>query len=528
MTPPRPLACAVTLLLVLTAGVAGCGIFFEGDAGDTSSAATPDPTVPSGDTRPPETAAACDPAELAALATGCPAGSEPVFGEEAERRCRLQLASGDGYAVGEEVGFCRGDAPCRVACNQANPCDCGVDRVSADGVICTPCGLGDDCGNAVCDEGETAATCPVDCADPCTDGDQRCSGDTLQTCSGGTWSATACPDASPCQVLRAHRRAFCSAPAAARDDAWPNLAPSRLDGTDWRAFTHPRGQLRCASPVCLWRGFLDGGVASLVLADSPRRWNRLDHATAAFTDTDTTEAHPHPRRSAPCTLDATGHPVAPNADGSALPLERFVDATVPLDCQQLLALPEAERAHAALVVDTRHPILATWALPSGRLLHLRRYSAAGWSSAPTTALRASEDGSLVAQTLHADGAERTILWHVERGTFAAVLDEEPAELQAAGTLALVPRDGRLAVLDLRTGEARTPSADVTLLAFTPDGRHLLGTGPDPHGETRLLLLDPATVEPVHRFPMDGEGHFSPDGRWLVVGSAIFSDDPGPW
>jgi hypothetical protein len=144
-----------------------------------------------------EAATACAQSTLIAQ---CPPGSDPRLDAEAISMCE---ASGDADFVqqnGSFTGKCEGEGECRVLCQFVVPCECGVDRVTEEGVFCTDCSGLAACGNGVCEAGESPTTCVEDCAAVCTQGRQRCNGDAREECNlQGRWELLACPSGETCR-----------------------------------------------------------------------------------------------------------------------------------------------------------------------------------------------------------------------------------------------------------------------------------------------------------------------------------------
>lgn len=475
-----------------------------------------------------------------ALAAQCPPSSRPLFGEDAAARCRQALEGGDGYETGLDAGFCGGEGTCIFACNFDNPCDCGVERVTGEGVFCVDCADSFACGNGICEPGESPETCPVDCAPVCTPEDQRCSGTDVETCTAGRWTLESCQLGSACTYLPAQRRAWCAPRAAVFEEGLPVLDPPRVAEGDWRAFIHPRGRLRCASHACVWRGFLEGGDASrletVTSGGQPRQIQRYDHDSRAFARLDPVPVETVSLRGRPCAQRSGSSGQEPRQPttwvnpetGQSVPLQMFVDDTVPLACDSEVYRPELDRVFAAMRLDNRFVLLGQWELSSGRFLGTVRFSDPQMPNARTVDLWTSEDGRLVAQTLVEGSITRTIIWKPEQRSYAGIIEGRVHALQPGGTHIITGDHRQLEVMDLSTGDVWTRPPGQALDSFTPDGRYVVGTSADIHGETRLTLYHVGTGRLFHRFPLTGEGRFSPNGRWLVVGDAVYGSEPEPW
>lgn len=135
------------------------------------------------------------------LVEQCPPGSNPILGASAESMCEASASIDLLTESGSVSGRCFGSGTCRVVCQFASPCACGVDEVNRDGVFCTDCANASACGNGVCEGGENPATCPNDCMGDCAPGQERCQGTNREACDGtGHWSLLACDVNTVCQA----------------------------------------------------------------------------------------------------------------------------------------------------------------------------------------------------------------------------------------------------------------------------------------------------------------------------------------
>ncbi|MCK6574652.1 hypothetical protein L6V77_26560 [Myxococcota bacterium] len=135
------------------------------------------------------------------LVAQCPPGSNPILGASATSMCEASASVDLLTESGSVSGRCFGEGTCRVVCQFASPCRCGVDAVTREGVFCTPCDEAAACGNGVCEGGETPVECPEDCSADCTPGEERCQGRDRESCDGtGHWALLACDAGTVCQV----------------------------------------------------------------------------------------------------------------------------------------------------------------------------------------------------------------------------------------------------------------------------------------------------------------------------------------
>jgi hypothetical protein len=138
------------------------------------------------------------------LIAQCPPGTIPDFTASAASMCgvsgeiEVDLVSESGSVTGS----CAGTGECRVICRFETPCECGVDRITEEGVFCVEDCVSSACGNGVCEIGEDNTSCPIDCAANCEPSTERCNGTDRQICAtSGVWEQLACTEGSSCKEL---------------------------------------------------------------------------------------------------------------------------------------------------------------------------------------------------------------------------------------------------------------------------------------------------------------------------------------
>lgn len=176
---------------------------------------------------------AADDCATANLVSQCPAGSNPLLGVQAETACSGAVGGVVSDQAGQATGQCYGAGSCRVVCQFAVPCRCGVASVTRDGVVCADCEGAASCGNALCEAGESPENCPIDCGAECAPDERRCDGDVLQVCSlQGRWDALACPRDEICSADDGMPRCVRDVDIIGGDDAGvdADAGPLPMDG----------------------------------------------------------------------------------------------------------------------------------------------------------------------------------------------------------------------------------------------------------------------------------------------------------
>lgn len=165
--------------------------------------------------------------EEAALALQCPPGSMPLVGAQARDLCAAGVEVVG--TEGEITGRCLSEQSCQVVCRFDDPCRCGVDRITEEGVFCTPCEGALACGDGICAGGEDPATCPEDCGPRCAAGQQRCNGVLREECSlQGRYERLACPAGEVCVEVAADR-VDCRPEGVVQVDAGPNPTDGAME-----------------------------------------------------------------------------------------------------------------------------------------------------------------------------------------------------------------------------------------------------------------------------------------------------------
>jgi hypothetical protein len=518
--------------------LSGCGFLF-GDGGDDgngtdSSTQTPDTGVPAG---------TCD---IAALASQCPVASRPLFGNDAVSRC--DIATGGTYESGLDAGLCQGAGACVVACNFENPCQCGVESITAAGVFCVDCTTAAACGNAICEPGEDDGSCEIDCGSTCTTGTVRCNGASVENCVGGSWRPDACGPGQTCQYLPTGPIAFCVAEAAPYDEALPEVGPASAEPTDWRDVVFPTLPISCNGATgfttdCGVEGLIYDGTRVL-LSSSGITVRMMNIAEGTF------EAWPEPTPTG--TFQYADYEIAACEDerlprwrnmrtGVVSEVAAVVDDVVLQECVLAVISADGSTLAASLLIADR-PVVGVWKLPTGELDRVLRYDTPQDAGKVPGRLHISDDASMILEVRQFPFSSQfpasTIVWNVRAGTYAGVYEGQAEHLRpgARGWLSGLTYFS----LDPDTeGWARTRGNGVfQLYGFTPDGEYVWGDSPDEYGTTRLTLYDADTGRVFFRFPIEFNGSltgglnpreerviFSRAGGVLKIGGLLYTASP---
>lgn len=479
------------------------------------------------------------------LIAQCPPGSSPDLSAEATSECEGRvdfLLSGDGGAI---EAACRGNGECLVVCQFDSPCQCGVDRITTEGVFCVDCRTAAACGDSKCDGGEDAATCPVDCAMVCAQGQQRCNGKDREDCNGqGSWERVSCRDDQACELSGGG--VACQPFLSPSGGTWP--------GTGWSEVGLPHdpadiyfaeAEISCPpqSGACVPLAWLDdarllgtvgGGVAILSTDGAPPEMLPVQGLPDEL------------GVDAPFVVTRTRQPSIFNAETRAVrTAEPVVDDVTPLVGGSVAV--DAHRGRAAVsFAASGQPFVALYALDGATISAMLRYAAPGYAL-PAASLAFSPNGELLAE-LRPEG--RVIVWNIAERKHVRLIDLEidpqgfnTPGMQVAFTAGLGPllvmtTSGWVEIWDLdantrlRRSQPRSVDGFQAGFALSPDGRIAASQAAEIGG---LGLYSVATLSLIRTLgaaergrevpPIARGGVFSADGRRLAAGFFVFTSRP---
>ena len=452
----------------------------------------------------------------AELAAQCPPGSNPEV-HAAGTAC---AASGEVLdPEGVVRGLCQATDGCVLFCNFQNPCQCGIDRITEEGVFCASCEVAAACGNQVCEGGESPETCPEDCGDVCRPGAERCSGEVREFCQpNGDWDPAACRSDQSCALVEGDRT-FCQtrlSPAGGTYVA-PVGQPFAGDG-DPLAVRFEAARLPCTGD-CQPLRFVEGGARVLV-----RRGQGLALITpedGTFEDTGftvlgqfaVTEDHVATSARQPVVID--------RARRTTFTADAIVDDTTGLTPGGVALTADGSELAVALAVEDT-PLVATWGTGAGEARHLLRFvDPAVVTNEQATVLAFSPGGALLAEG-RAGGL--IVLWNVAEGRYVHLLQTDLGRITTlafdpTGAPRLLAGGSGLELWDVEaaTRSWREPSNAVNFLAISPDGQALAASG------ERVWVRRMADGGEARVLEATGPVHFAPDGHRLLAGAVLFAD-----
>lgn len=496
--------------------------------GDDPSASTVDRGTPT-DRGPVRMDAGRDPTpcDRPELWAQCPVGSNPQV-----------ITSGcvEGSEItgpdGQTTGVCARSGECLFACNFEDPCPCGIDRVTAEGVFCSDCRDAAACGDAVCDRGENPQTCAVDCGETCVADNERCSGNARQECEeNGRWATLDCRQDQVCQFGQAGQAVVtvCQTRIAMGGGTFPGFGAQDIEvvedsrGIRFRETTFDGGGVR----------FVQGGTRVLVT-----RSNR-------FAIIDPRGEAPDQETNIATGADVVASPGRVVRGGRWPQLSEFFDDTSRTVEAMVHDGANAAPGGVAISGDDRwlaaafsvglrggksEPVIGIWRAEDGQINHLLRFvdEAVVQGEAPATAVALSIDGRAAVE---ARRGGLLIVWNVEERRYAHLIQSDTGEVShlvpsvAGDDLLLVGGNDGVALWELSPadgGEPRrrwfVPSGPVTSLAISPDSLAVAVGG---RGEVRILDAADAS----ERFSITSNPafvDFDPRGGRLMVGSVIYA------
>lgn len=425
-----------------------------------------------------------------ALFDDCPIGTTPSLEASLVAQCGGQAGAEVADIEGNITGVCESGTACTLVCSFSNPCRCGVDRITREGVFCAECGA-QGCGNGVCEGGESPQTCPSDCGPQCDPGgdgrpaEQRCDGETRQVCEANArFADLACRDDQICEPYTggAERLTFCQTRTNPTGGMFRGLAARPFEVTgipnDIRfatpGLTCPAQRIGILRTVIEETGgvlFIDGDP--IVRMDLDSRVCEVLPLHGLGSPVDFAGGRAVVGRARALTLWE-------EATGRAYQTTPFVDDYVDAPISYVTLSPDGQWAAAAMAIDGQ-PMVAVWSAATGEVYRLLRIA----------------DAEVVAP-----------------------LGESARHLRFSGAHLFEVRGNVVVVWDLETGRY------VEVLDF---GVPVLRSVPDPSGAPRLAVLtvsgvvmrDLAERRTLWQIPLVNQGlavDFGPDGTVVAVGT----------
>ena len=513
--PPLSRRIAVPLLLLLAVAC---------DDGDPMSALT-DASVfaPEPAPQPEPEPTACD---LFSLAAQCPPGSNPTVTSE---------GCVDGATItdddGVTTGVCAREGECLFACNFAAPCQCGVDRITNEGVFCSDCRDAAACGDAICEGGESPATCPVDCGVTCAADNERCRGNARQECEeNGRWVDLDCRDDQICQ-FGADANAVvtvCQTRISMAGGTFPGFGQQALPvqspstGIRFRERALDLPGIRFVNDGA--RVLARGANNRLVILDPTEQvpveaTNIVLGGAVVASPNRIVRAGRWPQVSE--FFDDTSRSVEPMVHDGAGP------------GLGAIAISGDDRWVAAafsvgLAGQVPEAVLGIWRADDGRVNHLVRFvdQAVVSSTAPATVVALSIDG---AAAVEARPGGVLIVWNVQERRFAHLIQSDVGAVTHMATsvagddLLVVAGDRGVALWSIGGEPSRrwfVPLAgSASALAIAPDSSAVAVAS------TQVLLLDAADGAELYRIASAvTDLDFDPRGGRLLVNDVIYATD----
>jgi hypothetical protein len=467
------------------------------------------------------------------LIAQCPPGSSPTLEASVVQSCQGEAGLEVTDQEGSVTGVCRRAGQCLLVCNFADPCRCGVESITDQGVQCADCQGAAACGDNVCAGAETPQSCPEDCGARCTPAEpgqvpqQRCDGDQRQVCQANSqWAQLDCRQDQTCEPFSTDARlTFCQTRISPSGGTLPTQGPGQQttevtgdptalrfndaqlpEGCPTRAQFAPDGSL------------LALGDSQIYLVDTEQRRCELLHQGS----------QPLAAYAPPFAVSSglRGQPIWNTDTQTRTAIEAFIqDDYVQPRFSALAIAPDGSQYASAFDVEGQ-PMIALWDLRSGDLLQLLRFMDSDLpqvSASNSQALSYSPNASLLAEAR----GDHVLFWNLEQGKYLHLLDMGQAvqgvRMATHGQpLALVWSLGRVLLWDL---EARAPlwtvepGIPVRFADIAPDGSAVVISQED--GAPAKMLQGDTGAE-LRNFMVGGPVGFSPDGERMFIGDSLFS------